>query len=264
MPKAILITLAVFSATVGVLWTFPLLWYAEGKPADHSYAWFAEQSEIPGWKFERVPVGRTAEAILVADRIVNGEFSHPDGRTIQVYAAKRYLEKENEIGLFSHTPDRCWTAIGWKIESAEPAFIECTVHGVQMLFERRVFTAGNQRRLVYFGALVGGKALPYRIDQYFTAGLNRKENIEGDSGATWQRLMQPRLWSWAWESFLNRTPLNGPQEFVRVSTSVLQDDVAEADQLLRQFLPLWLTPAHYASELAAWKAMSLDEQGKQQ
>ncbi|MCI0539643.1 MAG: EpsI family protein [Verrucomicrobiales bacterium] len=263
MPKATLIPLTLFSAVIGILWAFPVFWYSDGRPANRDYAWFAEQSAIPGWKFQHVPVGKAAEAILVADTIVNGEFTGTDGRSIQVYAAKRYLEKENQIGLFSHTPDRCWTALGWRIDSAERDYVECRVHGLPMLFERRIFTAEDQRRLVYFGALVGGKPLPYRIDQYFKAGLKRKAGTPGDTEGTWQRVMQPRLWSWAWESFVNRTPLSGPQQFIRISTPILQPDAAGADQLLQQFLPQWLVPTEFLSEFSAWKATPPNEKAKQ-
>ena len=263
VPRSTLLSLAIFSSAVAIVWAFPWFWYAN-RPTTGDFLWFAEQTQIPGWNFERVPVGKSAEAILVADRIVNGEFSQPHGPGILVYSAKRYLEKENEIGLFSHTPDRCWTAAGWKIEPAEPDFVKVTVHGLDILFERRIFAANGQRQLVYFGALIGGKPLPYRIDQYFAAGAKQGDNTKGDAEATWKRLSQPRLWSWAWDSFLNRTPLNGPQQFFRVSTPIRGSEVDGADRQLVEFLPRWLARTDYASEFSAWTALPREKQKKQE
>lgn len=237
------------SLVIAGLWIFPSLWYRSAIPSQ-GYAWFAESPTVAGWTYTNIPVGQAAESILVADRVVNGTFTAP-GREVKVYSAKRYLKKENEIGLFSHTPDRCWTAVGWSIDPTDPDHLELPVHGVRLLLERRIFKAGLQRELVYFGALVGGRALPYRIDQYHAAGRKRSAG-GGDRAGTWQRLMQTRLWSWAWESFSQRTPLSGPQQFVRISTPIREGEAA-ADELLRQFLASWLVPASYEGELQSFR-----------
>jgi hypothetical protein len=49
------------------------------------------------------------------------------------------------------------------------------------------------------------------------------------------------LWRRVLESFLSRRPLLGPKQFLRISTP-LDGAEADADQRLRQFLPLWLEP----------------------
>lgn len=243
--------LAFVSAVVLVLWWFPKFWYTRG--ATDSFLWLGERAAVPGWAFTNVPIGKTAEAFLVADRVVNGELLRADGRKVRVYSAKRYLKKENEIGLFSHTPDRCWTAAGMKMEPVDVDHVERTIHGVNLLLERRIFSFGPQRELVYFGAVVGGKPLPYRIDQYQSAAGARRDGQHGDLGGVWQRLTQPRLWSWAWESFRKRTPLAGPQQFIRVSTPIQGNEIAALDALLVEVLGQWLVPADYPQELAQWR-----------
>src|SRR5438132_5541139 len=153
----------VFAIVVAVLWAFPALWYrSTGKEAQ--FIWLAEQTNVLGWVFKDTPISKAAEAILVGDRMANGEFFSLDSKSvIRIFSAKRYLQKENEIGLFSHTPDRCWTSVGWKIQLIQPEFVECQIHGLTVRFERRLFFQGNVKELVYFGAIVGGKALPYRL-----------------------------------------------------------------------------------------------------
>src|SRR5688572_18287138 len=102
------------SCGVALLWGFPKVWY--GKPAEDNIHWFGERSQIAGSQFVEVPVGQSAERMLVADRTFNGDFILEDRSVVRVFSAKRYEEKANEIGLFVHTPDRCWTEVGWEVE----------------------------------------------------------------------------------------------------------------------------------------------------
>ena len=118
--------------------------------------------------------------------------------------------------------------------------MECQIHGLAMRFERRLFVHDQVKELVYFGAIVGGKALPYRLDQYLAANVKKTEQTRGDSESTVLRLGSSRMWGWTWDSFVHRTAFGGPQQFVRISTPVVGDDLAEADERLRSFLPQWL------------------------
>lgn len=258
--RGVLLSLVVLALLVMGLWQFPALWYRDPHPGD-DYRWFAEQTRLPGWTYREVPVSTAAESVIQADAMASGVFRGSSGRDVQVYSAKRYLKKENEIGLFSHTPDRCWTAVGWRMEPASPDVVEMTVHGVRLLLERRVFTHGTDRVLVYFGAVVGGKPLPYRLDQYHSASRASGDGTRDDSSSTWRRLAQARLWSWAWDSFRQRTPLSGPQQFIRISTAEA-GDLAAADRLLRDMLPLWLQPVDYQQELRQWETRSASARTK--
>jgi len=250
-PTARWLTVLLFSGLVAVLWVFPNFWYTRaGRSQD--FRWLAENTNVPGHFYRSVPVNEVAEAFLVADRLSNGEFSRTGGLPVRVFSAKRYLKKENEIGLFSHTPDRCWTSAGWKMEPLERDYCEVEVHGMRILFERRLFTAGVQRELVYFGALVGGKPLPYRLNQYAAAAQGREGLFAADRTGTLRRLAQSRMWGWAMESFFTRTPLLGPQRFIRLSSSVDTAGLGAADQRLQELIPQWLQPVDYDAELAHW------------
>lgn len=226
-----------------VLWVFPSFWYSK-YASGGTFDWLREQSEIPGWNFQPIPVGQAAEAVLVADRIVSGEFQRSDGDRVRVFSAKRDSPKANQIGLFSHTPDRCWTAAGWNLENTNPISFEVNVQGVRLLLERRVFAMNNQQELVLFGGLVGGKALPYRMDQYYRASLMKGGAAGGEFQANVNRLVDGRLWGWAWQAFANRTPFAGPQHFIRVSTPVMHGDFDAAGKLLSEFIPKWLLRTH--------------------
>lgn len=189
----------------------------------------------------------------MGDRIVNGEFETKDGRSIRVFSAKRYEEKANEIGLFMHTPDRCWTQIGWRVEESTPEAIEVEVHGLKLPVERRIFVHGGHRELVYFAGLVGGEPLPYRLDHHLAVAKKYQvKNLRGDAAGAGLRAVDSQFWARLWDSFTNRRELLGPKHFLRISTRVA-GDVAAADKRLQDFLPLWLAPSDYSKEKGDWQ-----------
>lgn len=245
---------AAFAIVILILWFFPRVWYTRTGDAGE-FVWLVENSEASGWDFKNIPVGQAAESVLVADRILNGEFRATlSPVVVRVFSAKRYLNKENEIGLFSHTPDRCWTDAGWEIQPIAPEEIECSIQGLKVRFERRLFVHEAQKELVYFGALVGGKPLPYRLDQYLAAGLKRSSFAGGDAKGGWSRVKSTRVWGWMLDCFTQRTPLCGPQHFIRISTPATNENLAAADDVLRNFLTQWLSKTDYADEFARWRA----------
>ncbi len=251
---------AIMLLTVGlaILWQFPTYWYA-GHDDESTYEWFQLNEEIPGWTFIEEPVGDAAEAVLAADKMSNGTYKNEVGHLVRTFSAKRYKEKENAVGLFSHTPDRCWTNTGMVIERMAPYFLEMEIDGVKMVLERRVFSIGPLKELVYFGALVGGEALPYRLDQYFASGLVSEDGAKDDRQGSLDRLVSSRVWSWALESFVKRARLAGPQQLIRVSTPV-KDSVEEADERLSGFLQQWLTVIPYEEDLETLKTELEDDE----
>jgi hypothetical protein len=237
---------------MGVLWRFPGFWYTEKGKGDGT--WFAERAQIEGWNFEPLPISASAERVLVADRTVNGEFRRGE-EAVRVFSAKRYIENPNEIGLFVHTPDRCWVEGGWKIERITPEVIEVKVHGVPLRMERRLFLFGNNRELVYFCGLVDGRALPYRLDHNLSVGIRSGDGINQTDGTS-RRASDLHFWQRLWDSFESRRGFSGPKQFVRISTPIRGDDLAEGDNRLREFLSLWLSPGDFIEERAEFRRMA--------
>ena len=247
-----------FSLIVAALWLFPHFWYQKAEPGNVSY-WLGERTELPGTVYNPVPISESAERLLVADRTLNGDFSAPGQRSIRVFSAKRFIEKKNEIGLFVHTPDRCWTQSGWKIEPNAPEFVEVTVHGVTIPFERRIFTHRSHRELVYFCGLVGGRPLPYRLDHNLSVALKFQSAERIDQSGAALRATNADFWARVWDSFASRRELFGPKQFIRVSTPIAGGDVAEADERLREFIPQWLAPVDFQSEKSEWQLAALKD-----
>jgi hypothetical protein len=248
-PARIWIVPAVFAAFVAALWVFPEFWYT--KQGGGQLHWFAENDLVQGWQFSETPIAKSAESALVGDKLVNGEFVNKGGRAVRVFSAKRYEEKANEIGLFMHTPDRCWTQIGWRVEASAPEVLELDLHGMRLPVERRIFVMGPHRELVYFAGVVGGEALPYRLDHHLSVA-QRYQVKGGERTGAALRASDKHFWGRLWDSFANRRQLFGPKQFLRISTP-LAGDVAAADKLLQEFLGQWLVPADYGAERASWK-----------
>lgn len=234
-----------------LLWGFPPVWYTQSTPGQNFF-WLVERTNIANWTYREVPVGESAEAVLVADRLVNGEFTGPAGRQVRVFSANRYQEKRNEIGLFVHTPDRCWTQAGWKFGECTPETVEVDLHGAPLLFERRVFEGGGQRELVYFAGLAAGQSLPYRLDHNFSVGARHAATLGNQPGGTTLRATDSRLWTRVWDSFRHRRELFGPKQFLRISTSLAAGGEKAADELLQSFLRQWLESADFTTEQQRW------------
>jgi hypothetical protein len=234
------------------LWSFPRFWYNYSDVGQHVY-WMSPTTTVADWAYVEVPVAKTAEAALAADQLICGEFAQESKGRVRVFSANRHTENQNDIGLFAHTPDRCWTETGWKLEPANPDVVSVVANGVPMQFERRIFIIGDHRELVYFGGLVGGQPLPYRLDHNLSVGMRYALRTGGEQTGTTLRASDKRFWSRVWDSFASRRPLLGPKQFIRLSTTIRGDEVAGADDLLREVTSLWLKPVDYGVELKQWQ-----------
>lgn len=246
----------VLAMLVLAVWAFPALWYTRAS-AKEATIWFRGNTNVAGWVCRQIPIGASAERLLVADHTFNAEFTNQtQNQVVSAFLAKRYTHKPHDTGLFLHTPDRCWTLGGWKIEPITPDHVEVNVHGAKLVFERRVFVAGGARELVYFGGLVGGHALPYRLDHNLSVGMRfAATEVRPDSSrGFFARAIDQRLWTRVWDGFATRSPLRGPKQFIRISTPVHGPDLEPEDRLLRSFLDEWLNRVDYQAEVEFWQA----------
>ncbi len=227
--KLIFPTVLAIAVLVG--WTFPAFWYSKPIP-DHPSLWLAPNTNIAGWIYEPIPINKSAEAVLVADSLSNGEFKSDSGALVRLFMADRKTERENEIGLFVHTPDRCWTEAGWKIISTVPDVIHVKVGSVVLPFERRVFEFADEQELVYFAGLIGGQPVPFRLDHNLSVAMRRQ--VGGNS--TLLRALDGTVWKRLWRSFASREPLRGPKQFVRLSAPIRSMGLEQSDRLLKAFI----------------------------
>lgn len=236
-------TLAGLTLLIAVVWVFPRLWYTRSDPSQ-AVQWLAEQTNASGWRYRSVAVDESAERLLVADRLVAGEFTRDvdASDSVRVFAARRTKEDPKEIGLFVHTPDRCWVQGGWNLAETAPDYVEVWLHGRRIGFERRLFEFRGRRELVYFTGLVGGQTLPYRLDHNYSVSRRVIATGEKDRIHRANRWNDTLLWRRLLDSFLSRRPLLGPKQFLRISTPIQGGDIATADRRIMELLPAWLQP----------------------
>lgn len=236
-----------------VLWGFPQFWYTR-VDADTKPYWYSAKREVAGYSFVEQPITEAVESILVADETFNGEYRDATDQSVIAFMAKRHEESVNEVGLFVHTPDRCWTEGGWKMVPIQPDYVEVEMHGERIGFERRLFVAGPRHELVYFTGMVGGQTLPYRLDHNLSVALKYQLAKERSQLAgTSHRMVDNILWERVWDSFTSRRQLLGPKQFIRVSTQVFPEQMEQGDARLKAFLDDWLERIDYEQELENWK-----------
>ncbi len=166
LSSIVFLSLVIFGA-----YSFPRIWY---RNSGREFLWLTEARELPHWTQKTLPLSQAAESQIGADACVNAEFTRNDGKIVRVFSAKRFSREGAEACVFAHTPDRCWPQAGWKCEKVESEVREVVLHGTPVLFERRCFRGGENKELVYFGALIGGQPLPFRLDQYLDFWTARK------------------------------------------------------------------------------------------
>jgi hypothetical protein len=219
------------------LWAFPRAWYTR-MDSGQALQWWVPLTNLPGWYFQATPVDGQAERLLVADQLITGEYTTAgeSASPVRLLMARRNRDDSREIGLFVHTPDRCWVQGGWNLKSAQPDHVEVSMGGRSIGFERRVFEISGRSELVYFAGLVAGQTLPYRLDHNYSVSRRVIESGAEDRVNQANRWNDSLLWRRVWDSFVTRRPLLGPKQFLRVSTPVAPGREEESDRRLQEFL----------------------------
>ncbi len=169
--------------------------------------------EIPGWTVKDLPVGEgeaaatRVEEILHFDDVVYRQYSCAQG-SVAVYVAYWQPGKVPVQIPASHTPDRCWTYVGWHCEDRR--FHEVlTVDGKALLPAqwRKFSTTSGAGINVVFWHLYGGRLYDY--------------------GDTSHEKVSPLRW---WRDQLQSlTQGVGEQYFIRVSSDQPLERILRAD-----------------------------------
>lgn len=224
---------------VVMLWCLPWLWYNKGPRAGGMM--LELRPAVAGWAFQAGRISESEERALFADEVETGVFRAEGKGDLRWFSARRRSGSPKEIGLFVHTPDRCWTESGWKIEESLPERMVVESSGGEWILERRLFRHGDALELVYFGGLVDGSPPGFRLDHNLSVAMRhqlRRRELDGTSSLA--RVWDGRMWGRAWETFQSRNSLTGSRMLFRISTAVREDAVAQGDRTLREFLRNWI------------------------
>jgi hypothetical protein len=253
-PRAIPLIAILGALLVATAWAFPRVWYNRG--GESNIIWLNESTNLAAWTFQSIPVSKVEESALDADATFSGEFLKARDR-VNVFSAKRYSDDPNEIGLFVHTPDRCWVSAGWKLEPAAPDVTELEVAGLKIQAERRIFRwKSGERLLVYFYGLSAGQPLPYRLDHNLSIAYRQLMQSNSQVGAAQARASDKQFWGRVWDCFRDRRLRNGPKQFIRLATPISGSDIASADDRLKKILPQWLQATDFQKDLQTFEARS--------
>lgn len=240
MKSSIVLNFAA-SLLIVLLWAFPKFWYT-AQDDSQAVGWFEEKTDLQGWDYVEIPVAESAERVLVADTLFSGEFvNSTNSLKVTAFSARRLSEDMNEIGLFVHTPDRCWTESGWQISPSQPETVTISINDREILFERRIFSFQGVQHLVYFTGLIDGQTLPYRLDHNLSVAMRFQLNQDKSTAGATARSSDSRFWNRIWESFTSRRRITGPKQFLRISTEILGGQPDNEDILLHNFISSWLT-----------------------
>ena len=224
----------ILTLMLAVGWMGPRIWYSK-TASNQPFVWFDERTNAPGWSCRTAETDKATEGQLAADSIFFGTFTRGVSQKVRVFTAKRFRENPNEIGLFVHTPDRCWTEAGWQIEDEGPDTVALVLDGVRVVAERRVFwhlDAG--RELVYFFGLVGGQALPYRLDHNLGVARRFVEQRSIAKSGLALRATDTRMWQRVWDAFRERRMLYGSKQLIRISTAIPEHGMESSEALLQE------------------------------
>ncbi|MGC9451326.1 MAG: exosortase-associated EpsI family protein [Oceanipulchritudo sp.] len=172
--------------------------------------------EIAGWEVTDLDLGPTESvtqrsySLLRLDDFVHRQYRRGD-RSFSVYIAYWKPGKMPVRLVNQHTPDRCWTEVGWTCTDREWN-IEKTVNGRELQpAQWGIYTIRDYTNYTYFWHIVGGQ-----VHWYGGERINTKSSLTS-----------------VWEDF-RKFGLNVHREqfFIRVVSPEPMDDLWEEDAFL--------------------------------
>jgi hypothetical protein len=211
---------------LGVCASWAWFHVAPTKPKDRYH--FTIRTNTPGWQYEPVPLSNEVTKILATTNLLNGILHGPQGERIAVFLGEWKADRAQELSVVAHTPDICWTRAGWTPTpsplgtSIELAFREATIP-----FEVRTFRPpdGGPEELTLWCTLVNG--CPYtETGPLPPAVLNATDNqLQVDTSS--RRLLRSHLLN----ALKSRFSATGEKQFIRFSTKIIKNSVAEIEIL---------------------------------
>jgi hypothetical protein len=102
---------------------------------------FARRSEVPGYRFQGVPLGRQVAETLATTRLLNGHFFDSRSNRVSVFQADWKAGDGDGGTVFGHTPDICWVSGGFRtVRLGEPSQVFIKLAGHHVPFQCRILT----------------------------------------------------------------------------------------------------------------------------
>jgi len=142
--------------------------------------------EFPGWTVENLDLGATESVtershnLLKLDDFVHREYRR-EGQTFSVYVAYWKPGKMPVRLVNQHTPDRCWTEVGWTCADREWNVAFSVGDQELQPAQWGIYELGDFRQHTYFWHIVGG-----RVHWYGGERMNTRSSIS----SIWEDFMK--------------------------------------------------------------------------
>jgi hypothetical protein len=202
---------------------------------------FARRSEVPGYRFQEVPLGQRVVEVLSTTQLLNGHFFDARSNRISVFQADWKAGDGDGGTVFGHTPDICWVGGGFRtvhLGESSQVFIELAGH--QVPFQCRILTHPGlpTPEITLWAACIDGRWDDVLLGPPADMGkpdftlhfylLDLKQKLSTCMAALRRLALHPLA-------------VSGPKQFVRLSLPVTDGwTAALAD--LEKFAQAWLVP----------------------
>jgi hypothetical protein len=203
---------------------------------------FAGRTELPGYRFQAVPLGQRVVEALATTNLLNGHFFDSRSNRVSVFQADWKAGDGDGGMVFGHTPEICWVGGGFRtVRLGEPSQVFMEHAGHRIPFQCRILTHPGlpTPEITLWAACIDG-----RWDDVLL-GLSADMGKPGTTLRSYVRDVRRTLstrWAAVRRVALQPFEVSGPKQFVRLSLPVTHEwPAALAD--LERFSQAWLVPA---------------------
>ena len=201
---------------------------------------FIGRTEMPGYRFQSVPLGQQVAEMLATTRLLNGHFFDSRSNRVSVFQAD-WKDGEGDGNALGHTPEICWVGGGFRtVRQGEPSQVLVELAGHRVPFQCRILTHPGlpTPEITLWAACIDGRwddvllGPPADMGKPDTTLRSYVRDVGRTLSTRWAAVRRVALQPFA---------ISGPKQFIRLSLPVTHEwPSALAD--LERFAQAWLVP----------------------
>jgi hypothetical protein len=217
------------------------LWAWIPRPPPRDPVFLKARQEIPGYRFQPIPLGQQVAETLATPNLLNGHFWDARSNRVSVFQASWQPGQGIGANIFGHTPEICWVGAGFRtLHLGEPSQVALSFSDRSIPFQCRILKHPDLAtpEITVWAACLDGHwdDIVYGSPPDLTQG---SATLSAYLQASW-RTVVTRVGSIR-RSVKHPVTQNARKQFVRFSHPLTTDwQTALAD--LERFAQLWLEP----------------------
>jgi len=138
-------------------------WFSVATPTANVRYHLSIQTNVPGWRFEPIPLNEKVVESLANPNFLNGIFLGPNNEKINIFFGEWVADKSSDLNIVSHTPEVCWVNSGWMAIEKEKSEIVWPF-GENVGFKTKTFLSPQTgtRQIAAWATIVNGKSYDER------------------------------------------------------------------------------------------------------